>query len=227
VFYGLGDAPSEDPEMAQAASEEKSETDEGKQHTPLTMIVPPAVLVALAVVVGLLPHLGPVVQAAAVRFQDQSAYTATVLHGVHVAHPVAVAAPEDTGVTVADVVSGIGSAAGAFVLACLGLYWRRLPLLRRGFEPGRGLVAPLRRFQSGVVNDYVTWIVIGLACLGGALAFAIRLFRTRQWWPAATTASVRLRGGPLGCRLLRRRPVVPGVPGRRCGSRAVHLRPSR
>ena len=27
VFYGLGDAPSEDPAMAQAAAEEKSETD--------------------------------------------------------------------------------------------------------------------------------------------------------------------------------------------------------
>jgi hypothetical protein len=24
------------------------------------------------------------------------------------------------------------------------------------------------------VNDYVTWLVLGLACLGGALAFAIR-----------------------------------------------------
>jgi hypothetical protein len=190
------------------------------------MIVPPAVLVALAVVVGLLPHLGPVVQAAAVRFQDQSAYTATVLQGVYVAHPVAVAAPEDTGVKVADVVSGIGSAAGALVLAYLGLYWRRLPLLRRGFEPGTGLVTPLRRFQSGVVNDYVTWIVIGLACLGGALAFAIRLFRTMQWW-GPTTASFGIKEDRLGCRLLRRRPVVPGVPGRRCGSRAAHLRPSR
>jgi hypothetical protein len=40
--------------------------------------------------------------------------------------------------------------------------------------PGTGLVRPIQRFQSGVVNDYVTWIVVGLACLGGALAFAIR-----------------------------------------------------
>ena len=44
VFYGLGDPPAEDPEMAREASEEKSETDEGKQRTPLTMIVPPAIL---------------------------------------------------------------------------------------------------------------------------------------------------------------------------------------
>jgi multicomponent Na+:H+ antiporter subunit D len=219
VFYGLGDAPSEDPEMAQAASEEKSETDEGKQHTPLTMIVPPAVLVALAVVVGLLPHLGPVVQAAAVRFQDQSAYTATVLQGVHVAHPVAVAAPEDTGVKVADVVSGIGSAAGALVLAYLGLYWRRLPLLRRGFEPGTGLVTPLRRFQSGVVNDYVTWIVIGLACLGGALAFAIRLFRTMPWWgPHHGIVQYQRRSAGL--------PSPPAATGSSRGSWAPMRKPS-
>jgi len=25
-----------------------------------------------------------------------------------------------------------------------------------------------------VINDYVTWIVVGLACLGGALALSIR-----------------------------------------------------
>jgi hypothetical protein len=59
-------------------------------------------------------------------------------------------------------------------LACGALYWRRLPLLRRGYEPGVGLTAPLRRFQSGVVNDYVTWIVLGLACVGGVLAFIVQ-----------------------------------------------------
>ena len=69
---------------------------------------------------------------------------------------------------------GLLLAVGALVLAFLALYWRRLPVLRRGFEPGRGLTRPIARFQSGVVNDYVTWVVIGLACLGGALAFAIR-----------------------------------------------------
>ena len=45
------------------------------------MIVPPAVLVAAAIVVGLLPHLGSAVQDAAVRFQDQAAYNAVVLSG--------------------------------------------------------------------------------------------------------------------------------------------------
>src|SRR5712691_6826355 len=46
VFYGLGDPPGEDPQMARESSEETSETDEGKQRTPLTMIIPPAVPVS-------------------------------------------------------------------------------------------------------------------------------------------------------------------------------------
>jgi hypothetical protein len=30
------------------------------------------------------------------------------------------------------------------------------------------------RFQSGVVNGYVTWTVLGLACLGAVLGLTIR-----------------------------------------------------
>jgi multicomponent Na+:H+ antiporter subunit D len=174
VFYGLGDAPSEDPGMAKAADEEKSETDSGKQRTPLTMIIPPAVLVVMALVMGLLTPFGPAVQAAAIRFEDQAGYNATVLAGAHITHPVAIAAAEGAGITAADVLTGAGSTVGALILAFLALYWRRLPLLRRGYEPGAGLTAPLRRFQSGVVNDYVTWIVLGLACVGGVLAFIVQ-----------------------------------------------------
>ena len=174
VFYGLGDPPAEDPMMAAQASEEKSETEQSGGRTPLTMIVPPAVLVAAAIVVGLLPHLGSAVQDAAVRFQDQTAYNAVVLSGRTVAHPVALHPAESTGITRSDVLSGAGSALGAVILAGLALYRKRLPLVRRWPEPDLLLGDPVRRFQSGVVNDYVTWIVIGLACIGGALAFAIR-----------------------------------------------------
>ena len=34
VFYGLGDPPAEDPQMAAEASEETSETDQGKAAGP-------------------------------------------------------------------------------------------------------------------------------------------------------------------------------------------------
>ena len=137
--------------MARAASEETSETDEGRQRTPLTMIIPSAVLALAAIAVGLLPHLGAMVQTAAVRFQDQHAYNAAVLSGVHLAHPVSPQAAESTAVRLADVLSGAGSAAGGLLLAALdALLWRR------GAGPDLVLACPVRRFQSGVVNDYIT-----------------------------------------------------------------------
>jgi multicomponent Na+:H+ antiporter subunit D len=174
VFYGLGDPPPEDSEMAREASEETSETEAARQRTPLTMIVPAAVLVVAALAVGLIPHLGSVAQAAAVRFQDQHAYAAAVLSHQHVAHPVALYPAEAAGVTLADVLSGAGSAVAALVLAALALYWKRIPGLRRSAQPRLLLAGRIRWFQSGVVNDYVTWIVIGLAGIGAALALAVR-----------------------------------------------------
>ncbi|MHB1929644.1 MAG: complex I subunit 5 family protein, partial [Acidimicrobiales bacterium] len=74
VFLGLGDPPVEDPRMAAEADEEHSETDTGKDRTPLTMLLPPVALVALALAVGLLPQMGHLTQQAALRFEDQAAY---------------------------------------------------------------------------------------------------------------------------------------------------------
>jgi multicomponent Na+:H+ antiporter subunit D len=173
VFYGLGDPPGEDPEMAQEAAEETSETDEARQRTPLTMIIPPALLVAAAAGTGLIGKLGPAVQAMAVRFEDQAAYNAAVLTGAHAAHPIAIYPAEPADITLEGLLTGLASAAGALILAWLMLYWRRLPVLR-GYRPSAGLAVAARRFQSGVVNDYVTWTVLGLACLGGVLALVMR-----------------------------------------------------
>jgi multicomponent Na+:H+ antiporter subunit D len=177
VFYGLGDPPGEDAQMAAEANEETGETDTGRQRTPLSMIVPAAVMVVLALaagVAGLAPRFAAAIEAGAIRFQDQPAYIATVLNGAHVAHAAPVAAVAPAGVTISSVVTAVCSAVGAVLLALAALYWRRLPLLRRGYEPGAGLTVAIRRLQSGVINDYVTWVVTGLACLGGVLALIIR-----------------------------------------------------
>ena len=87
---------------------------------------------------------------------------------------VGVCAPRPGDVTAASVTTSVGAVIGAVLLALAALYWRRLPVLRRGYEPGAGLTVAIRRFQSGVINDYVTWLVAGLACLGGILAMIIR-----------------------------------------------------
>jgi multicomponent Na+:H+ antiporter subunit D len=177
VFYALGDPPGEDPRMAAEANEETGETDEARQRTPLSMLVPAAALAALGLAAGvaaMVPEVAAGLVAAAARFQDQPAYIATVLTGARVtrAVPLYPAAPAD--VTVASVVTALCSVLGAAALALTALYWRRLPLLRRGYEPGAGLTVAIRRFQSGVINDYITWLIAGVATLGGLLALVIR-----------------------------------------------------
>jgi multicomponent Na+:H+ antiporter subunit D len=177
VFYGLGDPPGEDPRMAAEANEETGETDEARQRTPLSMLVPAAALTALGLAAGvaaMVPKVAAGLVVAAARFQDQPAYIATVLTGARVtrAAPLYPAAPAD--VTVASVVTALCSVLGAAALALTALYWRRLPLLRRGYEPGAGLTVAVRRFQSGVINDYITWLIAGVATLGGLLALVIR-----------------------------------------------------
>ena len=97
-----------------------------------------------------------------------------VFYGSQVSHIASPFAAEPAGVTAVGLLTGAGSAAGAVLLALAALYWRRLPVLRRGFEPGAGLAAPIREFQSGVINDYITWLALGVACLGGVLALVIR-----------------------------------------------------
>jgi multicomponent Na+:H+ antiporter subunit D len=176
VFYGLGDPPGEDPRMAAEANEETGETDSGRQRTPLTMLMPPCVLVALGLAVGIaamVPRFAAAIEAAAVRFQDQPAYAATVLNGAHVARPVALYPPSPVDVTASSVIIALCAALGAVLLALTALYWRRLPLRHAGSRP----VAFANigdRLQSGVINDYVTWTIAGVAALGGVLALIIR-----------------------------------------------------
>jgi multicomponent Na+:H+ antiporter subunit D len=177
VFYGLGDPPTEDPRMAAEANEETGETESGRQRTPLTMLAPPCVLVVLGLaagIAGMIPRFAAAVEGAALRFEDQPAYMSLVLNGVRTAHPVALYPAAPTDVSAASVITALCSVAGAVLLALAALYWRRLPVLRRGYEPGAGLTGLTRAFQSGVVNDYVTWLVAGVAALGGVLALIIR-----------------------------------------------------
>jgi multicomponent Na+:H+ antiporter subunit D len=177
VFYGLGDPPGEDPQMEAEANEETGETESGRQRTPLTMLIPLCVLAALGVASGIaamLLRFASALESAAARFQDQQAYVALVLDGRPTANPVPLYPQVPPDVTAASVITALCSVAGALVLALAALYWRRLPVLRRGYEPGSGLRGPIQAFQSGVINDYITWLVAGIAVLGGVLAAIIR-----------------------------------------------------
>jgi multicomponent Na+:H+ antiporter subunit D len=166
--------------MAAEANEESGETESGRQRTPYTMLIPFCALALLSLATGiaaLVPRVATAIEAAAVRFQDQSAYASLVLDGTRTASPSALypAAPPD--VTAASVITALCTVAGAVLLALAALYWHRLPVLRRVPEPGHepgSLARLIEGFQSGVINDYVTWLVAGVAVLGGILALVVR-----------------------------------------------------
>jgi hypothetical protein len=133
--------------------------------------------VALALAAGIAAMVPPIatgLEASAARFTDQHAYIATVLHGARVTRAVPLYPVVAADVTISSVVAAVCAALGAVALALVALYWRRLPLLRRGYEPGAGLTVIIRRFQSGIINDYITWLVAGIAALGGLLALVVR-----------------------------------------------------
>ena len=115
-------------------------------------------------------------QAAAVRFEDQAGYNATVLDGARLTHPMALFAAGPTSVTVTDVLTGLGSVSGALIMAWLALYWRRLPLLR-GYRPNASFAAA----------DEVFWVQASVEAAVAGIASS----RRRHFWRRLAVRTAR------------------------------------
>ncbi len=98
VFYGLGDPPAEDRQMAEQASEETIETSRARRRSPLSMIVPAAALIIGALALTFVPHLDRAVQGMAQRLQDQAGYDRAVPSGAAAASSVPPVPPESAGI---------------------------------------------------------------------------------------------------------------------------------
>ena len=142
VFYGLGDPPGEDPQMAEEASEETGETDQARQRTPLSMIVPAIALVVAGLVIG-----------AAARHRPGRPGGSRAVSGpgrLQRHRPVRCARgpsrglfpPEPTGITAADLVTGLGlgsrGAPPRLPRTLLAAPAAAAPRLRAGRRPGTG-----------------------------------------------------------------------------------------
>ena len=72
---------------------------------------------------------------------------------------------------------GLASAAAAAALAALALFRRRLPSgvrrVGRAVDLRLAFVA-LRRLHSGHVGDYIAFLTLGLAAVGGLFSVALR-----------------------------------------------------
>ena len=119
-----------------------------------------AIALVLGFATSVVPGLERRAEAAAHRFVDRAAYSAQVLHGTT---PAVTARPpyDIPQATGASVAYGIGSALLALAVAAFGLWHARLPsVLRRAATRAIGPpVDAIRAAHSGIVGDYLLWIV--------------------------------------------------------------------
>ena len=172
VFLGWGPAEGPDPQQEQAARERVDENLDRREHTPPTMLLTPAVLLALAAAVALIPGAIPAIAQGAAQFTDHAAYQAWILRSLPVHWPTAASSHVST----EDVLYGIISTAGALAAAAIGLFGRPLreALPRRLGVPAVSVIHGLRRLHSGHIGDYIAWWTAGVSLLGGACLLALR-----------------------------------------------------
>jgi multicomponent Na+:H+ antiporter subunit D len=138
------------------------------------LIAVTAVVLVLGLVVSVVPGLGQRVELAAGRARDRIAYVDRVLRGHERTFPKRPPfAVEPT--TTDSILYGVGGTIIAFGLALFGLYRRKLPAavlapLRSALGPP---AAALRLAHSGVIGDYVAWITLGTAVVGGVWALLL------------------------------------------------------
>lgn len=163
VFLGWGDR--DDPLLSREGRERAPER--GRRTTVLALLA--ALMVVLGAAVSVVPGLAQRSVAAADRFRDRAGYANLVLHGIPMRHvPQLPFTIEHT--TLESVLYGAGSTVLAVAVALLGLYRQRLPRVRLLSAPVEGLKA----VHSGVVGDYVMWLTVGAAVIGGVWAVTLR-----------------------------------------------------
>jgi multicomponent Na+:H+ antiporter subunit D len=168
IFLGWGEA--DDPLLGKAMEEDPLERDVLR---PLLVAVA-LTAVILGVAISVVPGLGQRAEYAADRFQDRSGYAARVLHGRP--FPPTPSMPLTIRHTsLESLLYSAGATILALGLALVGLYRRRLP--RAVTVVARRTLAPpihvLREVHSGVVGDYVAWITVGTAFVGGIWALLL------------------------------------------------------
>ena len=165
---GTEDDPGEEAEDRSdtaGADQDEPERSGRLRRVPLTMVLPPLALLAIALGLGLglISGIEDHAAAAAAAFSDRAAYAATVL-GTH-SGPMPlggrVVVPASPAASAGGVLTDLGQALAALCVAGIALD-RRAVQLRRALAAGTGW---LRRLHSGLVGDQVTWLVAGLALL--------------------------------------------------------------
>jgi multicomponent Na+:H+ antiporter subunit D len=166
VFWGIGEPPPPDP-AGEVQEDEEPDREAGDPSGTSPLLWAPAfVLIAAAVVWGVLPRLLDAAGRAAASFVDEPGYAKAVLEGHVTRHavPPTLHSPGGTAYLYAA-----GSLALALVVAALSL--RVSEALPR---PVAAAVDGLRRIHNGRTGDYVAWAVAGTVVFGGLFALVLQ-----------------------------------------------------
>ncbi|MFC0602469.1 complex I subunit 5 family protein [Streptomyces palmae] len=165
IFWGLGPVPRGRPGEEETSGEgEEPEIRSPRRTLPPTMVLVPAVLLALALALGCLPAVAGALARGAAAFTDPASYRAAVITGRSAssgAHEPA------AGWTTAGVLLGLLSAGLATALAATAVRYGSQP---PRWHPAARAVRTLRRLHSGHLGDYLAWLALGVAVLCAMLA---------------------------------------------------------
>jgi multicomponent Na+:H+ antiporter subunit D len=161
VFLGWG--PKTDPLLASRIAEAPPE-----RGAALAVLAPvTALMIVLGLAVSIVPGLQQRTLAGAERFRDRPAYVARVLHGRQ--PPATERLPfAVTGASTETLLYAAGAPLLSIALAWIALF------RRRALEPLRLPLAGLKAVHTGVIGDYVTWLTVGTALIGGIWALTLR-----------------------------------------------------
>jgi multicomponent Na+:H+ antiporter subunit D len=171
IFLGLGKPEGLEEEAPVETPGQEIHGAEGR--TPAVMIGPIVALLTLALLIGVLPWIPGFYEAAAERFQERSLIADVVLHGA-IAPPLAGRTSGPEVYTTSSVLYAVGATVGAILLALASLFYDFSDIpgpLGRAVDAGN---RALEAFHSGHVGDYVAWITVGVALLGGLFGLVLR-----------------------------------------------------
>jgi len=133
-----------------------------RKRVPVTMVLPPLVLLAIGLGLGLTSGIEEHAVSAAAAFSDRASYAAGVLgtHGSPLP-PKGPAVPSSPALSAGGVLTDLGQVLVALAVAGIALD-RRAAGLRRVLAAGTRW---LRHLHNGLVGDQVTWLAAGLALL--------------------------------------------------------------
>ncbi len=174
IYLGWGADSGKQQESGESTSgeDELPEVEHPLEGHPPTMLVPIAVLLAGAVLLGVWPHVGTALASAGHALVDGRGYITRVaaLGGPRVPAPT-----PHPGWTVTGVALDLVSAALAVLIAGAATVGAR-PLARA--QEAVRFAAPalrgLRQVHSGHVGDYAAWYLVGLAALAAFIGLPLR-----------------------------------------------------